>query len=371
MFTVAAAIPIPLSLFSFKIFKMLKMRTLYILGGIINAIGFYIMSISTTVTVLYIGAFIMGFGVFANGYLTGGALLTQWFDKNRGLVMGIIGAAAGVGSLVFSPIIASIIDSQGYQFALLVSAIIVGVSVTFSGIFLIKDKPSDYGLKAYGQSLDQNFGDQSFAAKPGANIPGLSLAEAKKLPLFYFVIVCGFMITTLGQGVSTQQSAMIMDKGFTLVQASYALSIYSLANTLNKILSGVIIDKFGLKALISYCGVGLVAACLIIMFATSYPAMIAFAILACLWSAMSVSFTIMANTFLFERKEIGAIQGFTQVAQSLGAMTGPILAGLCFSIKGTYSLWLVITIVAVVALIGIVFYVLQDKNSYVNTSKKA
>jgi len=79
----------------------------------------------------------------------------------------------------------------------------------------------------------------------------------------------------------------------------------------------------------------------------------------------------MANTFLFERKEIGAIQGFTQVAQSLGAMTGPILAGLCFSIKGTYSLWLVITIVAVVALIGIVFYVLQDKNSYVNTSKKA
>ena len=373
LFTFDALTSIPFSLFAFKVFKKVKMKTLYIVGGIASACGLIIMSSSNSLPVLYIGAFILGFGVFGNGYLVGGAIIAQWYEKARATAMGIMSAASGAGTLIFSPIVATWLGNVGWRSSLMYSAVIVGVAVVFSGVFLIKESPGVYGLKSYGQPLDTISKEQeaTSATASAIDIPGISLSEAKKRATFYIVIACGLFITIVSQGMATQQSAMIIDKGFSLTEAAYVLSVYSLTNMLNKLAAGVITDKFGLKAFIWYCGMAFIAAALVMLFCSSYGAMIVFAILVSMWLAVVGSFTMLVNTFLYERKEIGAIQGFTQVAQSLGAMIGPTVASGLYVISGSYRLFLMMSIVMVVVLLVINTSILNPKNSYYVFYRKA
>src|SRR5699024_8936033 len=73
----------------------------------------------------------------------------HWFEKRRGLAVGILTASTATGQLILLPVLASIIENYSWRPAM-------GLIVTLSLIMLIiillfmKNSPKDVGLLRYG-----------------------------------------------------------------------------------------------------------------------------------------------------------------------------------------------------------------------------
>ena len=280
-------------------------------------------------------------------------------------MVGFMTAASSLGSMILSPIIANIIQTSGYRRAFLVEGIILLVSISVAGFLLLRDAPSACGLKALGEPLNPEE-KQTASTVSAAEIPGMALSDAKKTVFFYLIIVLSFFIAFMNQSVVSQQSALITDKGFDAADAAMIISIYSFAAMINKIIFGWINDKFGIKWSALYCALGFSAACILLITGQSYPTMIAYAVLVGLFSAVTASFPLLANTHLFGRREIGAIQGFSQSVLSIGAMVAPIAMGSVFTITGSYTPIIIFMAVLAVAFAILTFVIMSDKNSYAN-----
>lgn len=369
IYTAVAIASMILGLFAFKLLKLMKINILIGLGGVIAFIGCMICANAFNITILLIGFVVAGITGFTSGYLTCGQVVSRWFMKSRGLVIGIMTAASSMGAMILSPIIAGIITNDGYKRAFLVEGIILLICISFAGFVLIRESPESCGMKAFGDVLATTEKMEQNKKVLKEEIPGMTLGEAKKTILFYLVIVLAFLVTFMNQSVVSQQSALITDKGFTAVQASLIISVYSLAAMINKIIFGIITDKFGLKWSTLYCSVGFAVACVFLIIGQSYAMMIAYAVLVGLFSAITASYPLLANTHLFEVKEIGAIQGFSQTCGSAGAMVAPIIMGSVFTVTKSYNpIIIVIGLLAIIFAI-ITFRIMSEKNSYYNRNK--
>ena len=60
---------------------------------------------------------LVGLGTGSTALVFGALVANRWFTKNRGLVMGILGAAWATGSLVFLPLLSNIINNFGWRYA--------------------------------------------------------------------------------------------------------------------------------------------------------------------------------------------------------------------------------------------------------------
>ena len=74
---------------------------------------------------------------------------TRWFIERRGLVTGILSAAYATGQLIFLPLLASVIERQGWRFAILIvaSPVALMIPIVFA---LLREQPADLGIPAYG-----------------------------------------------------------------------------------------------------------------------------------------------------------------------------------------------------------------------------
>ena len=73
----------------------------------------------------------------------------RWFDARRGVVLGLLSAANATGQLLILPLLARFIQASGWRSAALVVAAVAGL-VFVLVLLLMRDRPEDIGLKAYG-----------------------------------------------------------------------------------------------------------------------------------------------------------------------------------------------------------------------------
>ena len=92
---------------------------------------------------------IVGLGVGAVALIFGSLVVNRWFDKRRGLMLGVMGAAWATGQLVFLPLIANVIDAAGWRTASWGIAIAALALIPIIW-FVLVDRPSDVGLLPYG-----------------------------------------------------------------------------------------------------------------------------------------------------------------------------------------------------------------------------
>jgi MFS family permease len=107
-----------------------------------------------TSTVTTIEAFYFWYGFVASAgrsafFLSTTMLITRWFDRRRGLVMGIMMAGNGLGPFIFSPLVTWMIFMWDWQTAYLILSINMMIFLCLSCLF-IRNYPHDMGLLPYG-----------------------------------------------------------------------------------------------------------------------------------------------------------------------------------------------------------------------------
>src|SRR5262249_51313352 len=93
---------------------------------------------------------VLGIGTGVTALVLGATVASRWFDKRRGLVVGLMTASNATGHLTFVPFRGSLSDSIGWRTALGFVVVVLAAAFVLAGL-LLRDYPADVGLPVYGQ----------------------------------------------------------------------------------------------------------------------------------------------------------------------------------------------------------------------------
>jgi len=80
-----------------------------------------------------------------------GASVRRAVQRTRGLVVGIFAASMATGQLIFLPLLAYVTDAVGWRTAIAIMCVLLLVAA-LAVILLMRDRPSDLGLRPFGQA---------------------------------------------------------------------------------------------------------------------------------------------------------------------------------------------------------------------------
>lgn len=258
----------------------------------------------------------------------------RWFDSNIGLVIGIFGAGMAAGQLLVIPLAMALTVTWGWRTTFLVLGVGFLLLVMPLAGFLIRNSPSDVGLKRYGSAEKSVSRRLSERSRKRTSI----WSASRSLPFWLLAgsyWICGY--TTSGL-ILTHLIPHTTEHGFSASQAAQALGLMGAMNVAGTIGSGWICDRFGPKApLICYYVVrGLSLAFLPLV--GTVPGLFAFAAVYGLNYLSTVPATTALIAKLFGRRSVGELSGWIFMSHQLGAAFGSALGGYFYSWFDNYTL---------------------------------
>ncbi len=280
---------------------------------------------------------VAGLGVGATALVFGALVTNRWFVRDRGLVMGLLGAAFATGQLIFLPLLSHIIEMYGWRSASLTVCALTLLLVPLV-LAVIRDRPADVGLLPYGAD----------AAPPEEAPTGAAgrraltvLGDAARTRPFWLLagtfFVCGW--TTNGI-VSTHFVPTGHDHGMAATTAASMLAVVGLFDIIGTVGSGWLTDRFDPKVLLAvyYALRGLALAAVPVILGPSVePSLLVVVMFMGLDWVATVPPTV-ALCRAFYGVERGAIVfGWVFAAHMIGAAVAATVSGILRETQGSYS----------------------------------
>ncbi|MCC8981381.1 MFS transporter [Bradyrhizobium acaciae] len=193
---------------------------------------------------------VIGIGTGMTALVLGATIATRWFVARRGLVIGMLTASVATGQLAFLPLLATITERYGWRVALGFVCIMLGVAA-FAVLMLLRDRPSDVGLRPFGDE-----GTAPLPAPPPATAPIMAAAlgtlrDSSKSSVFWILFATFFVCGASTNGlVQVHLIPMCLDYGIPQVQAASLLAAMGIFDFFGTIISGWLSDRFDNRKLL-------------------------------------------------------------------------------------------------------------------------
>ncbi len=278
---------------------------------------------------------VVGSGSGVTALVLGATVAARWFEKQRGLVVGILTASTATGQLVFLPLFASLLESYGWRS---VSLTIAGVAaaMTIPVAALMRDRPADMHLPPYGATV-------VVPTRPPAPNPMrravMALREACDYRNFWLLsgsfFICGASTNGL---IGTHLIPACLDHGITEVAGASLLAAMGIFDFFGTTLSGWLSDRVdGRKLLAWYYGLrGLSLLCLPFTFQYSFYGLSLFAVFYGLDWIATVPPTVRLTAQTFGEQGVAVYFGWIAATHQLGAAFAAWTAGLLRTATGDY-----------------------------------
>jgi len=258
---------------------------------------------------------------------------TRWFDARRGLVMGMLSAANATGQLIFLTPLAAVVESSNWRWA---AAIVAGVAaMVFVLVWLfMRDRPSDVGLRPYGQTADA-----SLATPATAMAPLRALQMASRTRAFWMLagtfFICGASTNGL---IGTHLIPACHDVGIPAVRSAQLLALMGIFDILGTTASGWLTDRYSARHLLFayYSLRGLSLLFLPGTLGEGGAGLGTFAVFYGLDWVATVPPTVKLTTEAFGRENTGVIYGWIGASHQLGASLAAFGAGAIRTELGEY-----------------------------------
>ncbi len=298
-------------------------------GSVMMAGGFTLTTAVTEPWMLYpaFGVLVIG-GSTILGYIGHSATLPLWFEKRRGLAVGLAFSGVGIGAVTLLPLAEAIIADQGWRQACYTIAAIVLLMLVPLNLIVQRRRPSDLGLEPDGVPRARR-ADGSEDDSPAPEGP--TLAEAVARPAFWFFALAAFGMLWCWYAVQVHQTQFLLDVGFTSGVAGLALALVSAAGVFGQINGGWMADRLGREAAWTIGCLGFIVcyACLIGL--TRYPTPILLWTMVAAQGLVGYGLTAVfasAPADMFQGRNYSTIFGVLSVFSSLGGGAGPYFTGL-------------------------------------------
>lgn len=202
-----------------------------------------IMGGSQSLTALGLGAAIYGMSTGICSTAGANRIIGDWFHRHRGLVLGLVSAATGLGGSLFCVLETNIMEQRGwrdsYRFAGL-SWLVMAVVV----FLLVRNRPEQMKLRPYGEG--QLPGKKRHrAGHSEESWAGFSLRELLGRPTFYLMMALTFLGCLSIYLAFYVVVPHMQDRGLTATQAATVQSVMLLFMSAVKLICGWLSDWIG------------------------------------------------------------------------------------------------------------------------------
>ena len=271
-----------------------------------------------------------GFGAGLVSSSLGPVVANRWFVARRGLVVGVFGAAASAGQLLFIPFLATLGTSEGWRTAVVVLAALVAVTV-IPALFLLRESPAAVGQVPLGQRPDA-------PAIAQRSDPGI-MRRAIRRPEFWLLAGTFFVCGATSNGVVGQHFiAHAVDHGFRPTDAAGALALMGVFNFAGTIASGWLTDRFDPRRLLLVYYVFRGISLLFLPAIHSSTDILLFSVLFGLDYIATVPPTVALAADVFGRHNVGIVYGWIYASHMLGAAILAQVAAVIRDSAGDYTL---------------------------------
>ena len=308
--------------------------------ALLYAVGLALMAYSTTAGMLHLSA-----GVLIGLALSGcsfpvvlaafGKLLPE---RHRGLAFGLGTAAGSFGQFLYSPLAVLLMDSYGWQNALLIFAASLLIVLPLSVVLATPPNETRGAGGAPQQSLRAALSE--------------ALAHRSYVLLVLGYFTCGFQL----QFVTIHLPAYLLDKGLTASVGGWTIAVIGLFNIVGSLASGWLAGFFPKRYLLSiiYFGRALGILAFISFPVTPTTCVIFGAYMGLLWLS-TVPPTTSLIALMFGTRWLATLAGFAFFSHQVGGFLGVLIGGVAFERTGSYDLmwWLAILFGVLSALINL------------------
>ena len=329
-----------------------KINVVMSIAGVGFAIGMALLSFYTQIWQWYITTAIMGFCAAFLCFIPTPILINNWFDKKSGLALGIATATGSLGGAVITTIGGKFIAQNGLQSGFYLLAVISAIFVIIPSLFLIRFRPEDKGLAAYGAEEAAVEAAATPDVAPRA-LPGISLEQAKGSTSLKLMLLGAALYST----TAVYPSHLVpIGTSLGFVEKAALISALSMiGSVLLKIIIGAIKDKSGPVKTTVIVGFICVAIFVLMNFAgISFGLMAVLGLLAGIGPATVGMIPAWMTAVGFGSKDYSRIISRLTMAYSLTMGIYSALVGYIFDWTGSYNVAFIIT--AVCAFLGITFF---------------
>lgn len=143
----------------------ISLKFLMILGAVALGVGLVMHAGATTVETVYLSRFLMGASLGFVGVTPSVVLVSNWFDKDRGMALGILLTGTSLGGVSIPFIATPLINAYGWRTAMLLVSLLVWLLLLPAIVFFVKDRQT--------------------TAEDAVVEVGITLREAIRTPIFW------------------------------------------------------------------------------------------------------------------------------------------------------------------------------------------
>jgi sugar phosphate permease len=284
---------------------------------------------------------VVGCGAGMTAYSLSATVVSRWFHRSQGTVMGVLTASAATGQLLFLPFLAKLVHHHGWRqaaFAIAAAALAVLPLV----LIFMRNNPVDKGLLAYGEQPENSADDAGHQARQHQNPFHMAILGLQRgiVSRDFWLLAGSFFICGASTNglIGTHLIPACVDHGIAEVQAAGLLALMGILDLFGTTFSGWLSDRYNSRYLLfGYYGLrGL--SLLGLPYALSGPqwSLTAFAIFYGLDWIATVPPTVKLTAEAFGRASVGVMFGWIFASHQVGAALAATFAGSVRTYLGDY-----------------------------------
>ncbi|AXB79463.1 MFS transporter [Novosphingobium sp. P6W] len=240
--------------------------------------------------------------------------VNRWFDRHRGLALGIAMMGTGLFGIACKPLLAWVITDYGWRTAYAALGALPLLVATPVTLLLFRD-PTDADVRS--------------ASTPLTPLTGFSRSEALRQWRFWLIALLLIPLSFALAGTPPNLESILSDKGLDPATIIKLTPLVGLASITGRLAGGFLLDRFWAPAVAFVILSVPIASCLILSGGNLQPATAGFAIFL-IGFALGVEFDVVAylTAKYFGMRSYSAIYGLFYVCFTVGAGFAPLAFGM-------------------------------------------
>ena len=265
-------------------------------------------------------------------YVVAYATVPRWFDRRRGLAVGITTSGLGVGMLIVSPLAAASIRRIGWRATYLAMVAGFVLVLALAAVFVARD-PAEVGADTGGESEAERAESDPTTWREQAG----AVAEVARSPAFGLLFagwVCTYaaLYVLFAHGV-----AFLQDAGFARWVGVWTLGTVGGVTSLARLAVGYLSDRLGRSRVFVVCSATMGVATLALTAAPTPALVLASAALFGVGYGGNGALLSPLTADLFGTENLNAVFGLISAAFAVAGLLAPTAAGYVADAQGTYA----------------------------------
>jgi len=248
--------------------------------------------------------------------------IAAWFDRRRGLALGVALAGVGLGGMIVPQVAQALIGQLGWRGAYAsLGALVLVIALPAVALWVREPRPGEGEHRVHHAA---------------GTAPGLSAREAVGTLRFWLLAGAFFLVAMALLGSSAHVVPLLTDRGLSPVAATATFGLFGLATLMGRVVTGFLVDRIFAPYVAAVFWFAPVAGFAALLSGTGFlPATGVFLIGLGLGS--EVDMLAFLNSRYFGQRAFGQLYGYFFMSFALGGALGRFLGGYLFDLAGSYG----------------------------------